>query len=440
MKRRKIHKRGVSMGDTIVFMSAYATTKYYKSRRSFKKKLKADKLLEKYHFTYILMGEKLMSSKGVLKLSRKYDYINQNTTFSFEPIKKNNKIEDFDGIIDHTGFCIRLLHAQAVLLDSSYFKIDYFLCMESFLVYIGEQTIQVDPIIFSMNGTLIITFELIDFETGIPLKKDDVLGKCGNYNLLTVSKYKYFDEENTNLSNNKISEIIYNNVNSFFSEMMGTKFIQENYSFVHNTLVLSNEIKNITDYFCKLICTRKLPSQLENISSTANYRYYPQDGVSVITKYNPNEIDIPLYNGIIFESMKINIYLLQIINVEITEHMNDVIRNDLYLENLFFAPRVPIETYNLLRHIHNTNSFQQRKAATKLKISYMTAENELKKSRNGIILNVLLYMISLIGSIGTLDTLENKLKIPFKYSFPVVLFIFLVFGTIWGITEWKQNK
>lgn len=428
------------MGDTIIFMSAYATTKYSKSKRLFKQKTNEDKLLDKYHLTYMLIGDKLISSKGALKLIAKYDYVQQNTTFSFEPIKKKHTIDDFDEIIERTGFCIKLLHAQSVLADPLYFKIDYFLCMKSFLVHIGEHIFQVDPVIFSMNRTLIITFEVIDFETGIPLKKDDVFGKVGNYNLLTINEYQYFGEESTTLSNNKISEIIYNNVSSFFSEMIGKKFIPEDYSFIYNTLVLSNEVNDVADYFCNLIGTRELPSPLENISTTKNYQYYPQDGASVITKYNPDDVVIPLYNGIILEAIKLNIYLPQIINMEITEDMNKVIRNDLYLENLFFAPHVPIETHNLLSYIYNTNSFQHHKEATKLKISYMAAENESKKSKNGVLLNVLLYIISLIGSIGTLDTLEYRLQIPFKYSFPIVVLFFFVFGTIWGITELKRNQ
>ncbi len=70
---------------------------------------------------------------------------------------------------------------------------------------------------------------------------------------------------------------------------------------------------------------------------------------------------------------------VQIINVDITTDMNKVVRNDLYLENLFFAPQIPIETHNLLRYIYKTNSFCHHKEATKLKIAYMTAEKNLKK-------------------------------------------------------------
>ena len=231
------------MGDTIVFMSAYETTKYSKSKLPFRKKPKLDTLLDKHHMTYMLMGNKLISSKGALKLCAEYDYIQQSTSFSFTPINEKRDIDDFEEIVKRTGFCIKLLHAQSVLADSLYFNIDYFICMESFLVHIGEHVFQIDPIIFSMNRILIITFEVIDFETGIPLNRDDVFGKIGNYNLLAINGYQYFGEESTTPSNNKISEIIYNNVSSFFSEMTGEKFVPEDYSFLHNTLVLSNEIR-----------------------------------------------------------------------------------------------------------------------------------------------------------------------------------------------------
>lgn len=428
------------MGDTIIFMSAYETTKYSKSRFLFKQKPELDTLLIKHHLTYILTGNKLISSKGALKLCAEYDYVKQSTSFSFLPINEKRDIDDFEEIVKRTGFCISLLHAQSVLSDSLYFNIDYFICMESFLVHIGEYVFQIDPVIFSMNRTLIITFEVINFETGISLKKDDVFGKIGNYNLLTINGYQYSDEESIMPSNDKISEIIYNNISSFFFEMTGEKFMPEDYSFIHNTLVLSNEINDVADYFCNLIGTRELPSPLENISTTGNYQYYPQDGASVITNYNPDYVDIPLYNGIMLESIKLYVYLSQIINAEITADMNKVIRNDLYLENLFFAPYVPIETHNLLSYIYKTNTFQHHKEATKLKISYMTAENESKKNRNGVLLNVLLYIVSLIGAVGTLETLECRLNIPFKYSFNVVVLAFSVFGLIWGITEWRRNK
>lgn len=426
--------------DTIIFMSAYETTKYSKSRQIFRKTSTLSTLLGKHHLSYILKDNKLISSKGALELCAEYDYIQQSTAFSFSTINEKSDIDNFEEIIKQTGSCIKLLHAQSVLSDPVYFNIDFIISMDQFLVYIGEQAFQIDPVIFSLNRALIIAFEVIDFETGNPLKKDDVLGKLGNYNLLTVNGYQYFSEASITPANHKISGIIYNNISSFFSEMTGKKFVPEDYSFIHNTLVLSNDVDDIAGYFCKLIGTKEIPSPLVNISTTENYQYYPQDGSCVITKYNSDDVSLPLYNGILFEAIKMYVYLTQIINLEITSDANKVMRNDLYLENLFFAPHVPIETHNLLNYVYKTNSFQHHKEATRLKISYMTAENDSKKSRNGVLLNILLYIVSLIGAIGTLDTLECRLNIPFKYSFSAVILFFSVFGIIWGITEWRQNK
>lgn len=141
-----------------------------------------------------------------------------------------------------------------------------------------------------------------------------------------------------------------------------------------------------------------------------------------------------------FESIKLYVYLFQIINAEIAEDMNKVIKNDLYLENLFFAPHVPIETYNLLSYIYSTKTFQHHKEATKLKISYMTAQNESKKKKNGLLLNILLYFLALIGAVDTLDMLEQRLGIPFNYSFAVVTILFSALGVIWWVVERKQSK
>lgn len=429
------------MKDTIIFMSAYDITKYPKLKLPhFNKKRELGVLLEKHHLTYMLFGDKLIYPKGALTLSLEHDYIHQHTTFSFKPVNEDHNIEAVDQIVSSTGFCIKLLHAQSVLGDPAYFKTDYFICMEPFLVYIGERLFQIDPAVFSMNTTLFITFEVIDFNTAIPLQKDDVLGKKGNYNLLKVNGYQYFKEESTTLYNEKISEIIFDNVNSYFLEMLGYEIWGGDYSFLHNTLVLSNSISDVSKYLCDLIGTRELPSQLENISTTKNYEYYPQDGTCVINNYNSDSVDIALYNGIMLESIKMYVYLFQNINVDVTKDLNKVVRNDLYLENLFFAPRIPIETHNLLGFIYKTKSFQHRKEATKLKIAYMTAENDSKKSRNAVFLNVLLYIISMLGAIETLETLESRLDIPFQYSFWITISAFSIFGVVWLVTEFKRNK
>ena len=81
-----------------------------------------------------------------------------------------------------------------------------------------------------------------------------------------------------------------------------------------------------------------------------------------------------------------------------------------------------------------------------------TAENErnigkrwlekkltIKKSRNSAILNVLLYIISLLSAIGTLDVIEAHFGVPFKYSFIIVVTLFIL-GLFWGIIEYRNHR
>lgn len=111
----------------------------------------------------------------------------------------------------------------------------------------------------------------------------------------------------------------------------------------------------------------------------------------------------------------------------------------IYLQNLFCSPNLPIETHNLLNYIKESEPYKKHAEALHLKISYLTAQNELKKSRNSAILNVLLYIISLLSAIGTLDVIEAHFGVPFKYSFIIVVTLFIL-GLFWGIIEYRNHR
>lgn len=428
------------MGDTVIFLSAYKTTTFTRSKKLFPRKEDLLDLLKKHHITYTLYKNKIISPEGVLSLDAEYDDVSQISSFTFNPTNEKKTGDDFNTLINSTGACIKLLHAYSLLTDSCYFQIEHIWGLQSFVVYIDDDVFQIDPIAYALNGTIIIAYEIINLKTGKPLDKDDTSLKMRNWSLRKTRGYKYFEDVSITGSTYTIPELIYRNLSDFFSELVGKRFVPEDYWYVHDTLVLSNRIKNVEDYFCRLLGLNKLPTALENIGTTDNYEFYLQDGASVVVKYRHDNIDTVLYNAIVFESIKLYIYLSQIINVEETRELNKVMRNDLYLENLFFAPKVPVETSNLLRCIYQSQAYQQRKEATKLKISYMTTENEVRKSRNTILLNVLLYIASLLGAISTLDALDARLNIPFKVSIIVVVLFFSLLGVIWGIVEFRHNK
>ena len=428
------------MKDTVIFLSAYYTTTFTKSKKPFPRKENLLELHKKHHITYTFYKNKIISPEGVLSLDEEYDDVAQISSFTFNPVNKKKSIDDFDELINSTDACMELLHAHSLLVDSRYFQIEQIWGLQSFIVYINDDAFQINPIAFLLNDYTIIAYEIINTKTGKSLNKDDTSLKMRNWNLRKITGYRYFQDESITESSYTIPELIYRNLSNFFSELVGKKFVADNYWYIHDTLVLSNRIENIEEYFCKLLGLNKLPTALENISTTANYEFYLQDGASVVVKYAPDDIDTILYRSIIFESIKMYIYLFQIINVEETGFLNEVMRNDLYMENLFFAPHIPVQTHNLLRCIYHSQAYQLRKEATKLKISYMTTENEVRKNRNTILFNVLLYIASLLGAISTLDSLETRLNIPFEISIIAVVLFFGLFGFTWGIIEYRHNK
>ncbi len=298
---------------------------------------------------------------------------------------------------------------------------------------------QVDAGAFMMNGVWFVVFEIIDYKTGKPLTKDDVGAKAKNYNLLNIEKYQFFDEEHTTNADMRTPEVIYEMISDFIWELSNKSSRAQEYSFVHDTVVFSNNIENIPDYLCKLMGAKEPVSIIKDISTVNLYEYYPQDGCSVISNFNNNEITAVLFTAIILEAVKLYIHVFQITNLEDETDIHRLVRNNMYLQNLFCSPNLPIETHNLLNCIKESVTYKKHFEALQLKISYLTVQNDLKKNRNATILNILLYVISLIGAIGTLDVIEEHFEVPFEQGFIVVILLF-IFGLIWWIIEYQSNR
>ena len=334
---------------------------------------------------------------------------------------------------------MNLRHAQSVLVDERYFTINFTFWLEPFLVWIDGRMYQVDAGTFMMNSVLFVVFEIIDYKTGKPLTKDDVGAKAENYNLLIADKYQFFDESQPTPIAMKIPEIVYERISDFLCELSNKSLVPKEYSFVHDTLVFSNNIEDVSEYFCKLIGVKKPISKIKDISTLEAYRYYPQDGCSVITHFDYDNFDAILYPAIVLEAIKLYIHVFQTTNLEDETDIHRTIRNDIYLQNLFCSPNLPIVTHNLLNYIRESEPYKKHSEALQLKIAYLSAQNELKKNRNATVLNVLLYVISLLGAIGTLDVIEQHFGVPFEHSFIVITILF-VLGLIWWVIEYRNNK
>ena len=238
------------MDDTVLFLSAYNSTQY-KATNWFLRKLrnviphKKKQMLEKHHLSFVATDETITSVDGKMEVTAQYDYVHQATTFSFKSKDSAEKENNASDSLKDSGFYINLRHAQSILVDERYFKIEFTFWLEPFLVWINGQMYQIDAGAFMMNSVLFIVFEVINYKTGKPLAKDDVGAKAENYNLLSVEKYQFFDEEKPVEAGMKISEIIYENISEFIWELTNKCYRSQEYFFVHDTLVFSNNIENI---------------------------------------------------------------------------------------------------------------------------------------------------------------------------------------------------
>ena len=368
-----------------------------------------------------------------------FDNISQTTKFEYKTLNRNRSLEDYEEQITRAEFCIGLLHSHSLLSDSTYFDLDQIFGMDSFLVYIDDETYQIDPYVFTLNEFLIIIFEVIDFSKRMPLNIHDIHGKK-NYNLLEIDGFSNFDGQIIQTTKTTIPALIYSRINAFVSDIAGRDYRKDDFTYVHDTLIIADKIDDLEDFVCKLIGIKTLSNPLLNISTTDNYEYYLQDGVSILTNFVEENRSVATYNAIILESMKLYIYLYQIISTHKELNSIRVLNDALYLDSLFFAPKVPIETYNFLNCLYETESFKHRKTVGKLQLSFLTSQNEIKKNKNATLLNILLYFVSLFGAISALETIERNFYIPFRLSFFIVTTVFVVLGIAWTVIDLQRNK
>lgn len=435
------------MDDTVLFISAYKSIHHKVGNRFWKKlhnlvsrkKKQMQSLLGKYHLSFLATDGIIVYGDEKIEINTEFDHVYQKTTFSFKSKDSSDNENHKSESLKNSGFYIKLKHAQSVLADERYFQVGLTFWMDPFLVWINGQMYQIDSGAFIMNSVLFIVFEVIDYKANTLLTKDDISARVGNYNLMSVEKYQFFDEEEPVESGRNISEIIYKKILDFIRELTNEYNYSQEYSYVYDTLVFSNNIENIEEYFCKLIGTKTAVDPIKDISTVETYKYYPQSGCSVISNFDHNNFNMVLYPVIILESIKLYIHLFQNYNLENETELYQSIGKDIYLQNLFCSPNLPIETYNLLNYVKESELYKQHAEAIRLKISYLTAQNELKRSRNSTILNVLIYIISLISAIGTLDVIEKHFAVPFKCSFVIVIMLFLCV-MIWGITEYRNYR
>ncbi len=425
--------------DTVVFMTAYDIHKIEKHFFRIGKKLNKKELFSQFHIAGFSHNDTYVTSYAKCKYETEYDSLNQITSFRFdESFEKYNKINN--KFADEMIATIYQQNSVKALLDNTLIKVDTCFNLEPFLVVISSKIYQVDSIAFIMNGSLIVNFELIDFETGVPLDSKSIYGRSHNYGIMQIEQIKYFDEENFQNDNRKIADIIFENVHGFLTKLANDKWEVGNYSYVHNIFVLSNKIENVSEYFQNVLGGKINDFSVQNLSSTDDFKLYSTEYLGVVTDVSSQSDESHILNDcLILESFKIFILLKMIMDYDIHHKLNEIIDNQIYAQHQLYPVHAPIITLNVIDNLKKTYTYLRYKQAIDFKLQTLNVYQDRKINKNGRLLNILLYILAMIGSAQTLQVLQTEFGIPFKISFWVVMGVFVIFGLIWLIREIKKR-
>lgn len=436
--KQKVNNSKESAQDCVVFMTAYNINKFNKKLSFFQKRDKLLDLLSECHISSLVSQNFMLTQKGRLKYSTKFNSHKQTTEFHFDVCKKEDKIENYSEEINQVSWFLLLNHSMELLLDRTMFEISFFINMERFLVSVDSQLLQVDPIVFFFNGMVFINFELINYDTGVPLKKDSIYGRDNNYNIIPVDGMQYFNGKELVTDTRRIPNIIFENVCDFFERVTRYKFQIDNFSYVHNLFVISNSIKNMDAYFLNVLGAEGLEIELKSINSSNAYQYYSQEYLGVVTSVSEKNRKQALFDCQLLEVLKMYFSLNQIINFEITEKLDETINNQIRIDRLSFVSKTPIITLSAIANMKKTESFKRYKDAIDFKISYLSLLQERKKNKNALLMNILIYILTFIGGIGTLQVLQTELGWSFKICAVILGVIFIGLGVFWVLQERKK--
>ncbi|MDD6146442.1 MAG: hypothetical protein PUB43_05330 [Oscillospiraceae bacterium] len=433
-KSELIRSQSDDINDVVIFMAAYSVNKINKSISSIRNKKEICTLLKQCHIIGLSDSNSFITTNELFKYKIEYDSIHNVFSFLFE-----KSIENLDKDVSQELYSILSLQESiAKLLDISKIKHSVSFCMENFLVKMNSKTYQVKPLAFILNGVLIINYELIDFETEKPLDSDSIYGRSNNFGIMTIESRKYFDEMEFLEENAKISDIIFDNILNFLNHFSTIKSDVQEFSFVHNTFVLSNRIKDISKYFQDVLGAQIVQFNIDNISSTDKFNYYSKEYLGVLTNIKSDIKKDALMDCMVLESFKTFMLLEMILDSEINSKLDKIINHQIYVESLLCPSHVPIITINLLDNLKKTISFHKYKEKIDFKIKTLSLVRDRQRISNERLLNILLYFLTVIGCVQTLPVLENEFDISFETSL-IVLIIFAVFtALIWFIREIKK--
>ena len=118
--------------------------------------------------------EQLSKVKDKVKYTITHDPITQSSKCNFNVESKDKCLDDFQDDLKGISWLLLLKHSAEKLFDKSLYEVSFCFNMKQFLVTINSELFQVDPLVFFLNGTAFVSYELIHFDSGIPLKSTEI--------------------------------------------------------------------------------------------------------------------------------------------------------------------------------------------------------------------------------------------------------------------------
>lgn len=439
VKVRQVHvAKKTSISDSVIFMAAYNIDKISKNFPQIWKRKKVKELLKLHHITAIVSNNIILTPESRLSYAEEFCYVNQETKFSYGNNNKKDKIDDHLEELSKCSWILSLRHSAHLLLDESLFKISFLIDMAPFLVSIGSKILEVKAFAFFMNGVIFINYELTDLMTKKPFDRRKCKGVKSNYNILPIEKIKYLDGEDFITDNRKISDVIFDNIVECFTDIMRKKYRTKSFSFLHNTFIVTKQGLDVEAYIQRAIGADIPDLQLQNLSSTKDFGYYSYDSFGIIAGCSKDILRQVLFDGILLESVKMYLCLQPVLGVHEIDNLEKLLHQRDYIECLRYPSHVPIITDNALKAFTNTNSFIQYTSALDLKIHYFSILEDQKKAKNGRLLNLLLYLLAVVNSIGALGTLHSELNLSFIGGLVAVVLIFGALGAYWFFKDKRK--
>ena len=423
--------------DAVIFMTAYHFHDVKRRIRLFTLAPKVKDLMKQYHINCFSTDHAISSQSGKYEFSMLHNHVTQHSEFRIIPKKKVSDMS-IDDAMKELKWVIPLRHAETLLLGEDGLEISFCINMESFLVCINDEILQVDPIIFSLKGTLIIGYELIHFDSGIPFAASEIYGRDCNYNILPVSSLRYFDESVFSDDDRKISDIIFENITHFLDKALRKKYKFGSHSFVHNIYVRSNHISNVDLYFQKVAGAEISGLHLSDVSPQSQFSYYATEFLGLVSNLTPGENENIFYECLLLEAMKMYLCLEMIVEYDISNKLSNLLDRKMYLEHFYYPGGAPIITHNAIENFKKTNTYKQYDKAIRFKIEALKDIQERKRISNGIFLNVLLYVLAALGGLQAVDILADRYGLSFSLGFAVVVILFGGLGILWYRKE-KNN-